>query len=193
MARLAPNTWWHRNHLSCWNYPTLPTKKELIYRVFRAAYPEGAFVDDNLTLTELRDKDVIWNRLAVQINGATDSLHLFLNVLFEEEPRLRTDQEKQKVLHDYYVALLNEARNALFISQNGRYLEFRCMEELLVRYRKADMKTWMNEPEPGQPRFQLPRVEGFQFAQEHLDLQLGSNVTIQMHRLHRLHELESTE
>ncbi|KAI1765356.1 hypothetical protein GGR53DRAFT_263214 [Hypoxylon sp. FL1150] len=184
----SSNDWWQRNHLAYWNYAVFPTKKELIYRIFRAAYPQGAFVDDNLNLAELRDKDVIWSRLQEQIRKATFDLSDFLTGLFEEEPPLRFDVEKQQIIRDYYKALLREAESDLFVSQNGRYFEFRCMEELLVRYRKADPKTWMKEPEQGKPRLPLPRVDGFKFAQEHLDLRDTSDVKYHQRGLNRLLE-----
>lgn len=165
----------------------LPTKKELIYHIFRAAYPHGAFVDDNLNLAELRHKDVIWKNLETQIDTATTHLERFLETQSQEEPRLQSNPKMKAALKNYYVALLSEAYQALYVSQNGLYHEFRCMEEMLVRYRKADPEKWMNEPEQGQARYKLPRVEGFQFAEEHLVLQRGNDVSVCLHKLRELY------
>lgn len=130
---------------------------------------------DDLKLAELRDKDEIWDYLQAQMNEASYDLGGFLQILFQEETRLRSDAEKQKVVRHYYTELLSEARAGLYKSQNGHYLEFRCMEELLVRYKEADGKKWMREGD--QPRLlQLLHVEEFQSAQEHLDLRAGSDM-----------------
>ncbi|XXG95073.1 hypothetical protein Hte_001333 [Hypoxylon texense] len=184
MLHPAPDNWWHKNRLHGWNYPQLPTKKELIYRILRAAYPDGAFVDDKLNLVELEKKDpkdhrdykeIMWDKLRTEIRMANSELRSFLQRLFKEESRLGSDPEKQEVLRQYYEALLDEAEEALFISQNGRYWELRCMEEILVRYKKANSTSWMKEPEQGGPLLELPKVEAFQFAQEHLKLRLGGS------------------
>ncbi|KAI1373238.1 hypothetical protein F4677DRAFT_225102 [Hypoxylon crocopeplum] len=181
MSHHTPDTWWHRNHLQCWNYPKLPTKKELIYRVFRAAYPNGAFVDDDLKLVKLRDKDMIWRRVVAEFTKAYNDLEPFLLALFAEEPRLRSDQQKQSLLYDYYGALLEESRYALFVSQNGRYFEFRSMEELLVRYIRTNRETWARDHLD--PEFYLPSTEGFLFAREHLELVDGSEAKSIQRRL----------
>ncbi|KAL7629724.1 hypothetical protein AAE478_001247 [Parahypoxylon ruwenzoriense] len=181
MAHHTRNNWWHRNHLQCWKYPELPTKKELIYRVFRAAYPYGAFVDDNLKLVELVDKDVIWAKLEAQLDEATRGVDGFVAALCAEEPRLRGDARKHDLLRRYYLALCWEARESLWISQNGRYFEFRCMEELLVRYRRdcdcgADADAWKRKGKPLRPRPRLPPVAALRFAEEHLELKDGSEL-----------------
>ncbi|KAI1413791.1 hypothetical protein F5Y13DRAFT_23515 [Hypoxylon sp. FL1857] len=183
MARQSSNTWWQRNHLQCWRYPDLPTKKELIYRVFRAAYPHGAFVDDNLKLVELRDKDLVWQDLEAEFAKASEDLDAFLKHLFAEEPRLRGKENKQQIVREYYVALLAESRYALYVSQNGRYFEFRTMEELLVRYRQVDEKTLGGLPPKIIP-FTL--AAGFGFAIDHLESSEASKVKILQRRVKAL-------
>ncbi|OTA63196.1 hypothetical protein K449DRAFT_421979 [Hypoxylon sp. EC38] len=189
MARQSTNTrstWWERNHLQCWLYPQLPTKKEFIYRVFRAAYPHGAFVDDNLKLVELRDKDIIWSDLEAEFAKASKDLDHFLRELFSNNPRLRGKKEKQQAVHEYYLALLAESRYTLYISQNGHYYEFRSMEELLVRYRHADEKTRTGKSPPTIPFSQA----GFRFAVEHLEPAEENKIKILERRIKTMEELE---
>ncbi|KAI1205837.1 uncharacterized protein F4807DRAFT_253927 [Annulohypoxylon truncatum] len=180
MAPRLANTWWHRNRLQCSNYPELPTKKELIYRVFRAAYPHGAFVDDDLKLVELRDKDSIWQNLENEMDKALDDLPAFVNTTPAEKSRLPNSTEALVILRRYYGALLHEARQALYISQNGRYFEFRSMEELVVRYKRAGGELWTHK-EPDEAG--VPTVGGWAFAREHLELVPGSEVKYLQQRL----------
>ncbi|KAI0148283.1 hypothetical protein F4776DRAFT_606924 [Hypoxylon sp. NC0597] len=189
MARQSSNdwsTWWERNNFRAWFYPQLPSKKELIYRVFRAAYPHGAFVDDNLKLVELRDKDTIWRDLEAQFAEASKDLDYFLLDQFRNNPQLRGKKEKQKAVSEYYRTLLSESRYALYISQNGRYYEFRSMEELLVRYRHVDEKTRTGKSSPTVP-FSLA---GFGFAVEHLEPTEENKIKILERRIKTLEELD---
>ncbi|KAI0380416.1 hypothetical protein F5Y04DRAFT_257369 [Hypomontagnella monticulosa] len=187
MSRHTPSkNWWHRNRLECWKYPEFPTQKELIYRVFRAAYPHGAFVDDDLKLVELRDKDTIWNNLDSQFDKAHRDLDEFLGALFAEEPRLRSSQKKQAMVREYYLTLLGAAKYALFVSQNGHYYEFRCMEELLVRHRQVSKSSWMKDlPES---RFKLPPIEGFRVAKQYLEPSEQSEIKILQSRQRMVEE-----
>ncbi|KAI1452518.1 hypothetical protein F4805DRAFT_26507 [Annulohypoxylon moriforme] len=183
MARGLIDTWWHRNHLQCLNYPELPAKKEVIYRIFRAAYPHGAFVDDDLKLVELRDKDAVWQNLEDEMREALDDLRTFIATIPIEQPRLRGNNEALGILSKYYAALLQEARQALYISQNGRYFEFRSMEELVIRYKRARGKAWTCE-DPDEAG--VPTVGGWAFAREHLELTHGSEVKYLQQRLKTL-------
>ncbi|KAI0889558.1 uncharacterized protein GGS22DRAFT_148594 [Annulohypoxylon maeteangense] len=183
MARGLASTWWHRNHLQCLNYPDLPTKKELIYRIFRAAYPHGAFVDDDLKLAELRDKDTVWQNLETEMYEALKDLQAFVNTIPAEQPRLKGDSEALSILGRYFAALLQEARQALYISQNGRYFEFRSMEELVVRYKRTGGKAWTYE-DPDDTG--VPTVGGWTFARENLELTQGSEVKYLQLRLKTL-------
>ncbi|KAI1383644.1 uncharacterized protein F4822DRAFT_434760 [Hypoxylon trugodes] len=177
MDRHVPNTWWHRNHLEVRKYPDFATKKQLIYRVFRAAYPHGAFVDDNLALVELRDKDTIWANISAQFDAAARDLEPFLAELFRYEPFSSPSQ--QRLVREYYHTLLGEAKYAVHISQNGRYFEFRAMEELLVRYRKSNPGTWASETPD--PREGMPVVGGFWSVREQLEARKGSDLrTLQL-------------
>ncbi|KAI1135059.1 hypothetical protein F5Y05DRAFT_396423 [Hypoxylon sp. FL0543] len=185
MARPSANTWWQRNHLQSWKYPEMPTKKELIYRVFRAAYPHGAFVDDDLKLVEPRNKDQVWSALEVEFSKADKDLDAFLERLFAEEPRLRGDGEKQQVVSEYYTSLLSSARYALYISQNGRFFEFRSMEELLVRYKQADEKMLARNLSPIAP---FTMAGAFGFAIEHLESEDDSKVRYLQRRIKALEE-----
>ncbi|KAI0837804.1 hypothetical protein F5Y06DRAFT_270261 [Hypoxylon sp. FL0890] len=185
MARQSANNWWHRNHLQCWKYPDLPTKKELIYRVFRAAYPHGAFVDDDLKLVEPRNKDLVWSNLEVEFAEAAEDLDAFLQHLFAEEPRLRAKIEIQRAVHQYYQTLLDDSRYVLYISQNGRYFEFRSMEELLVRYRQLDEKMLSNKLPSITP---FTMTGGFGFAIEHLESPDESNIRYLQRHIKMLEE-----
>lgn len=138
---------------------------------------------DDLKLVELRDKDVVWRRLEAEFDKAYKDLGLFLQSFFAEEPRLRP-LPKQLLVRDYFMALLSESRYALYVSQNGRYFEFRCMEELLVRYRQTNIQTWAKEG--NQHRFQPPPIGGFIFAKEHLDVTRGSEMTAILWKLRHM-------
>lgn len=133
-------------------------------------------MDDDLKLVELRDKDTIWNNLDSQFDKAYRDLDVFLGNLFMDEPRLRSSQNKQAMVREYYLALLEAAKYVLFTSQNGRYYEFRCMEELLVRHRQASKSSWMKDlPES---TFKIPPIEGFRLAKQYLEPSEQSQVRL---------------
>ncbi|KAI0173306.1 hypothetical protein GGR52DRAFT_542587 [Hypoxylon sp. FL1284] len=186
-------TWWHRNHLQGWTYPSMPTKKELIYRIFRAAYPQGAFVNDDLCLTELRSKDEIWKALDAQIKEADKDINRFVDELCQQETRLRRSQEKLEAVAQYYKALLDEAFATLYNSQNQPYIQFRCMEELLIRDRHAKPRDWTRDARPGHPPpVSLPTgIEGYSYAREQLDLDLASSVPEKLRLLRLLDPVEA--
>ncbi|KAI1090314.1 hypothetical protein F5B19DRAFT_464158 [Rostrohypoxylon terebratum] len=167
MAKGLANTWWHRNHLVCVNYPDLPTKKEVIYRVFRAAYPDGAFVDDDLRLVELRDKEIVWQNLTNEMDQALGDVDAFVNTLPAQVPRLRNNASSLDSVREYYKALMQEAKQALFVSQNGLYFEFRSMEELVVRCKRAGGADWSSY-DPDEPAVGAGTVGGWSFAREYL-------------------------
>lgn len=127
-------------------------------------------MNDDLKLAELRSKEVIWNRILVEISQAYNSIPIFLERLEYQEPRLQRDVRKQELVHRYYRALVEEARDAIFVSQNGRYFEFRCMEELLVRHRQFDPRGWRGEVKG----FVIPHIDGFSFVNEEMKSKSGS-------------------
>ncbi|KAI1443668.1 hypothetical protein F5Y02DRAFT_392509 [Annulohypoxylon stygium] len=169
MAKGRPNTWWHRNHLVCVNYPDLPTKKEVIYRVFRAAYPDGAFVDDDLRLVELRDKEIIWQNLTDEMDQALEDVDAFASMLPAEVPRLRNNPNCLNAVREYYKGLMQEVKQALFVSQNGLYFEFRSMEELVVRCKRAGGAGWSSY-DSNAPGLGTGAAGGLTFAREYLEL-----------------------
>ncbi|KAI1097939.1 hypothetical protein F4804DRAFT_145446 [Jackrogersella minutella] len=176
---LSANSWWLRNHLLPVRFPQLPTKKELIYRIFRAAYPNGAFINDNLQLQELRDKNIVWEELEKQIQDAARDLDAFAAHLQRGVRGLRQGGAALGFAREYFAHLLSEARAALLASQNGRFFEFRAMEELLVRYRAANGEAWARLP----PGAGLPTTAGLTFAVEHLEFAQASGARALQGRL----------
>ncbi|KAI1466977.1 uncharacterized protein F4812DRAFT_433422 [Daldinia caldariorum] len=139
MSQGGVENWWYKNHMDEKKFPNLPIKRELIYRIFRAAYPHGAFVDDDLKLVELRSKEDIWHKLMREFAHARKDLDSFVSGLCDAYSVSSADRA---TLKHYYTMLLDEAEGSLFRSQNGRYFEFRCIEELLVRYRTTSPDEW---------------------------------------------------
>ncbi|KAI0134972.1 hypothetical protein F4814DRAFT_5851 [Daldinia grandis] len=165
------NNWWHRNHMEEWRFPKMPIKRELIYRIFRAAYPHGAFVDDNLKMVELRDKEEVWQNLRTEIDTARADLELFISSTHETRGMSPRDIA---AFRNYYILVLEGAEESLFISQNGRYLEFRCLEELLVRYKMTSRNIWKQQS--FSPSFVIPRIGGYRYTADALEVRAGSDL-----------------
>ncbi|KAI1478782.1 hypothetical protein F4774DRAFT_384061 [Daldinia eschscholtzii] len=170
MARGGVENWWYRNRMDG-KFPKLPIKRELIYHIFRAAYPHGAFVDDDLKLVDLRDKEEVWDKLECEIGNARADLDIFIFCMSDTYGVSPTDRA---MIKQYYGLLLDEAEGSLFRSQNGRYFEFRCMEELLVRYRMTYRNTWALYP--FKPEFALPPIAGYKYATDALEEKVESKL-----------------
>ncbi|KAI1801123.1 hypothetical protein F4811DRAFT_535687 [Daldinia bambusicola] len=171
MSQGGEENWWYKNHMDEKKFPNLPIKRELIYRIFRAAYPGGAFVDDDLKLVKLRDKDDVWCKLMREFDQARKDLDFFISRLRDT---YRVSSDDRATLKHYYTMLLNEAEGSLFRSQNGRYFEFRCIEELLVRYRTMDPDEWALLTFA--PDYPLPPIAGYKYAAGALDNGRGSEL-----------------
>ncbi|KAI8959218.1 hypothetical protein F5Y11DRAFT_13136 [Daldinia sp. FL1419] len=158
------DNWWYQHQPEGWKFPKMPTKREIIYILFRAAYPQGAFVDDNLKMVELRDKQEIWHNIQREISTARADLNPLIDAIHQT---FGISQREQDTLKAYYEMVLDDAESSLYTSQNGRYLEFRCMEELLVRYKTDSRLTWaLHTAKPG---FQLPHLGAYRYAADALE------------------------
>ncbi|KAI1642155.1 uncharacterized protein F4817DRAFT_309398 [Daldinia loculata] len=171
MHQGGAENWWHRNHLEGWRFPKMPIKRELIYRIFRAAYPHGAFVDDNLKMVELRDKEEVWQNLKAEIDTARADLGL---LIFSTHETHGMSPKDIAAFRNYYTLVLDDAEGSLFRSQNGRYLEFRCMEELLVRYKMNYRNMW--KLQSFSPSFVIPPAGGYRYAADALEVKAGSDL-----------------